>query len=122
MIGETRHGLYVNSNTQRGGFTRNVNVDRLTGTVTASFAYVFMTFLGQTGTYPPEYRALTITNSSCTGAPRVFDVRGLAESHVHGFVVRDCDFRGVTDATNVFSLVDGRRFTNVRINGTVVAR
>ena len=47
-------------------------------------------------------------------------MRGLSASHVHGFVVRDCDFRGVTDPTIVFRYVDGRRFTNVRINGTVV--
>jgi hypothetical protein len=37
-------------------------------------------------------------------------------------VVRDCDFRGVANTSNVFSFVDGRRFTNVRINGVTVTR
>lgn len=121
LIGATARGLYVKSNTLRGGFTRNLNIDSMFGTIRAAFAIVEMAYKNQTGGSVPEYRGITITNSSCTRAARVFDVRGLSTSHVHGFVVRDCDFRGVTDPANVFRYIDGRRFTNVKINGSVVA-
>jgi polygalacturonase len=122
LRGDTKFGLYIKSNTRRGGFTKNINVDSLTGTMATAFAFVTMTFDRQTGGYLPEFRAITITNSSCTSAPRVFDVSGLSDSHVHGLVVQDCDFKGVGSATDTFSYVDGLRFTNVKINGRPVTR
>jgi polygalacturonase len=120
LIGATARGLYVKSNTLRGGYVRDVHIDRMTGTMRAAFVIMQMNYKNQTGPYLPDFGGITITNSSCTKTPRVFDVQGLASSHVHGFVVRDSSFQGVTTPSNVFRYVDGRRFTNVRINGATV--
>jgi hypothetical protein len=62
----------------------------------------------------------SMTNSSCTRAPLVFDVNGLPTDHIAGFTVRDCAFDGVTNTVNRISNVDGLAFTNVTINGLPV--
>jgi polygalacturonase len=118
VVGDTKYGLYVKSNTRRGGFTENVRVDRMTGVVARSFVFVTSTFDRQTGAYPPSFRGLSVTNSSCTAADRVLDVNGLPESHVRGLVVRDSDFAGVRNPANIVANVDDLAVANVRINGS----
>jgi polygalacturonase len=121
--GETKYALYVKSNTRRGGFSENVNIDSFSGPLARSVAFVNSTYNDQTGSYPPRFGPFTITNSSCTRAGRkAFDVSGLGNSHVRGFTVQNCDFRGVSDTSNRWSNVDDVRFTNVKINGRTVPR
>ena len=79
-----------------------------------------MAYNGQTGDYPPAFGPFTISRSSCTRAPVVFDVSGLPDDHVNGFTVRDCAFDGVVDPADRFKDVDGIRFTDVTINGAPV--
>jgi hypothetical protein len=79
-----------------------------------------MTYNGQTGSHPPAFGPFTITNSSCTKAPRVFDVSGLSSDHVKGLTARDCAFNGVGNTSNTISNVDNVSFTNVKINGKTV--
>jgi hypothetical protein len=81
-----------------------------------------MTYNGQTGRHPPVFGPFTVTNSSCTDAPIVFDVSGLSSDHVKGLTVRDSSFSGVDNATDKISNVDGLSFTNVKINGKTVTR
>jgi polygalacturonase len=121
IVGDTKYGLYVKSNTRRGGFTENVRVDRMTGVVERSVVFVTSTFDRQTGTFPPSFAGLTVTNSSCTAADRVLDVNGLPESHVRGLTIRDCDFAGVRNAANIVGNVDDLAIANVRINGARIA-
>ncbi len=120
--GATKFALYVKSNTQRGGGAQNVFLDSISGDFDRSFAYVTMTYNGQTGKYPPAFGPFTITNSSCTKAPLVFDVSGLSSDHVKGLVVQNCAFKGVDTATDKISNVDGLSFTNVTINGKKVTK
>jgi polygalacturonase len=120
VVGATKFALYVKSNTQRGGFAQNINLNGFTGTFARSFAFVTMTYNNQTGDHPPAFGPFTVTSSSCTSAPLVFDVNGLPTDHIAGLTVRDCAFDGVTDPVNKISNVDGLAFTGVTINGVPV--
>jgi|SRR5579859_5324255 len=117
VVGLTKFALYVKSNTQRGGFAQNINLDGFTGTFDRSFAFVTMTYNGQTGDFPPAFGPFTISRSSCTSAPLIFDVNGLDTDHIAGFAVRDCTFAGVANPVNRIGNVDGLSFTNVTVNG-----
>jgi hypothetical protein len=112
----------VKSNTQRGGGAQNVNLDSITGAPTRSYVFLTSTYNGQTGSHVPVWGPFSVTNSSCTKAPKVFDVSGLSNSHVHGFTVKNCNFNGVTNTTDTWKNVDGRSFTNVKINGKTVTK
>ncbi len=121
LVGATKFALYVKSNTRRGGFSQNINLDSFSGTLDRSFIYVTTTYNSQTGKYPPAFGPFTITNSSCTKAGRrAIDVSGLSNAHVKGLTLRDCDFRGVANTTNVIKNVDNVTFANVKINGKVI--
>jgi polygalacturonase len=122
VVGATKFALYVKSNTLRGGGAQNVNLDSITGTFDRAFAYVTMTYNGQTGSHPPAFGPITVSNSSCTSAPIVFDVSGLSSDHVKGLTVRNSSFNGVDNGTDKISNVDGLSFTNVKINGKTVSR
>jgi polygalacturonase len=120
VVGATKFALYVKSNTLRGGFAQNINLSRFSGTFDRSFAFVTMTYNGQTGDFPPAFGPFTVTGSSCTSAPLVFDVSGLPTDPVQGLHVRDCAFAGVTTPTNRISDVADVSFVDVTINGQPV--
>ncbi|MCE7006489.1 glycoside hydrolase family 28 protein [Kibdelosporangium philippinense] len=117
VIGATKFALYVKSNTKRGGFSQNINLDAVTGTFQRSFVFVTSTYNNQTGNFPPAFGPFSITNSSCRKAARVFDVSGLPNAHVKGLIAADCKFTGVANTANILNNVDGRKFTNVTVNG-----
>jgi len=118
LVGVTKFALYVKSNTLRGGFAENINLDSFSGVLDRSVAFVTSTYNSQTGSFVPWFGPLAITNSSCTHAGRkAFDVSGLSNSHIRGFVVRDGNFSDVIDTSNVLNFVDDLSFTNVWING-----
>ncbi len=117
VVGLTKFALYVKSNSQRGGFANNINLDSFTGTFDRSFAFITMTYNGQTGDFPPAFGPFRISNSSCTSAPILFDVNGLDTDHIAGFAVRDSTFAGVANPVNRIGDVDGLSFTNVTVNG-----
>jgi polygalacturonase len=120
MGAATQFALYVKSNTRRGGFTTNVNVDNLSGSVTGAYVLMTTTYQGQTGPYLPAFSNFTITNSSCTHASRVLDLNGLSNAHINGITLLDCNFNGVANPTNILNNVDNVSLTNVRINGAPV--
>jgi polygalacturonase len=120
VVGATKFALYVKSNTLRGGFAQNINLDGFSGTFDRAFSFVQMDYNHQTGDHPPAFGPFAISRSSCTRAPVVFDVSGLPSDHVNGFRVANCAFDGVTDPADRFDAVDGISFTGVTINGTAV--
>jgi polygalacturonase len=120
--GATKFALYVKSNTKRGGYSKNINLDSFSGDFDRSFVFVTTTYNSQTGSHTPVFGPFRISNSSCTKTPLVFDVSGLSSEHIHGFTVTNCTFNGVTTTTNKWSNVDGRVFTNVKINGKTVTK
>jgi polygalacturonase len=121
VVGATKFALYVKSNTLRGGFAQNINLDSFTGTFDRAVAFVTMTYNNQTGTYPPAFGPFAITRSSCTSAPIVLDVSGLPDDPVNGFRLRDCAFDGVATPTNRVANVTGLTFTDVTVNGQPVS-
>jgi polygalacturonase len=120
--GATKFALYVKSNTLRGGFAENINLDSVTGDFDRSFAFVTMVYNSQTGSFPPSFGPFRVTNSSSTSTPLVFDVNGLSNDHIKGLTVQNCSFNGVTTTTDKISNVDNLSFTNVKYNGNTVTR
>jgi polygalacturonase len=117
-VGVTKFMLYVKSNTRRGGFAENINLDSFSGTLDRSVAFVTSTYNSQTGNFPPRFGPISIASSSCTHAGRqAFNVSGLSISHIHGFAVRNGTFDGVVDTTNTFNFVDNLSLVDVTING-----
>ncbi|MBP2474449.1 polygalacturonase [Crossiella equi] len=117
VVGETKFALYVKSNTKRGGFTHNINLDSVSGTFTRSVVFVNSTYNNQTGDRPPSFADLRLTRCSSTKAARVLDVSGLAQAKVRGLLLRDCRFEGVANNENVLRHVEGARFERSTVNG-----
>ncbi len=122
VIGATKFALYIKSNTQRGGGAQNINLDSITGAPTRSYVFLTSTYNGQTGTHPPAWGPISLSNCSSTKVPQVLDVSGLPSDHVKGFTVSDSSFNGVGNTTDTISNVDGLAFTNVTYNGKPVSR
>jgi len=116
----TRYVLYVKSNTQRGGFSRNINLDSITGrNQKGAWAFVTTTYNGQTGSNPPAFGGFTITNSTGDTSPFAFNVSGLTGDHVRGLTAKNLTFTNITN-TDKLSNVDNVAFNNVTINGRTV--
>jgi polygalacturonase len=122
IVGATKFALYVKSNTLRGGYSENINLDSFTGNPTRSYVFVLPTYNGQTGSHPFSFGPFSITNCTTTKVPKVFDVSGTSSSHVHGFAAKNCTFKGVSNTSNTFKNVDHLVLANVTINGKVVTR
>src|SRR5437763_1757118 len=114
--GDTKFALYVKSNTLRGGFSQNINLDSISGTFARDFVFVTSTYNGQTGNFPPSFGPFTISNSSSSKiSGKTFDVSGLSNAHIHGLSVSNCKFSGVSDTSNTFKSVDNLKLENVTI-------
>src|SRR5213076_375578 len=53
--GETKFALYVKSNTLRGGFSQNINLDSVHGAPVRSYVFVTTTYNNQTGKFTPKF-------------------------------------------------------------------
>jgi polygalacturonase len=110
--------LWIKSNSRRGGFTRNVNVDTFTGAnLRSGVAAVTMSYESQSGSYPPAFSDIKLSNVRVAGAPVVLDLQGLAGDPISGFSLRDSAFIDIGDAANRVSNVEGLDISNVTING-----
>lgn len=119
--GETKYALYVKSNTLRGGFSENINLDSVSGTFARSIVHVRPDYNGQTGSYVPGFGPYTISNSSSTRCGQAaFNASGLPGSPIRGLTVTNCRFDGVANTTNTLKYVDDLKFTNTTINGKPV--
>lgn len=115
----TRFVHYVKSNTLRGGFARNINIDTFHGNK-LSHAVVFITmhYNGQTGGFPPDFSGpFNLNNVIVTSAAQVLDLDGLANDKIGNVNVSNSTFTGIANATNTISNVTKVTFTNVTING-----
>jgi polygalacturonase len=91
--------VWVKSNSRRGGFVRNVNVDTFRG---ARFRWgvvaITAHYDGQAGGFPPELGELRLSNFEASDAPRLFDV----EAEKFGPVtMRDSRFTHIADRSVV---------------------
>jgi hypothetical protein len=123
LLGVTKFALYVKSNTLRGGFAENINLDSFTGTLDRSVTFVTSTYNNQTGDFTPHFGPIAITNSSCTHAgQQALNVSGLSQSHIRGLTLRHCHFDGVADQSNTLSFVDNLVLDDVTVNGKPISR
>src|SRR5579859_5875024 len=114
----TRFAHYVKSNTQRGGFARNINIDTLRATH-FSHAVVFITmhYNSQTGSFPPDFGGpFNLNNFTVAGAAQVLDLDGIASDRIGNVNVSNSTFSGIANATNTISNVTKVTLTNVTIN------
>ena len=115
-----RYGIFIKSNTRRGGFTHNINVDRLTATnIQRAFAFAQMDYNGQTGTHKPGFGGWTITNCTGDNTPYAVQMRGLSNDHIDGLTVADSTFTHI-DNPNSLTFVDHVTFRNVTVTGKPV--
>ena len=65
-VGVTKFALYVKSNSLRGGFSENINLDSFSGTLDRSVIFVTTT----TTARPAHKRSTLVTSTSATARPR----------------------------------------------------
>jgi len=117
-----RYILYVKSNTRRGGYATNLNLDTIRAdNLHNGWGFAQMDYGGQTGDYPPIFQGWNISNASGDTAPWVFHFRALADDHLCGFNVRSSAFTGVADPVDQYAFVDDIVFEDVTINGKQVS-
>ena len=56
--------LYVKSNTRRGGFSQNINLDSVSGVFGRAIVFVTSTYNNQAGDYPPVFGPFTGVGST----------------------------------------------------------
>ncbi len=118
LEGVTKFALYVKSNTLRGGFSENINIDSFSGVLDRSVAFVTSTYNNQTGSFVPRFGPIRITNTNVTRTgQQALNVSGLSNSHIRGLTLRNCHFTGVANTTNTLNFVDNLVLEDVTING-----
>jgi polygalacturonase len=119
----TRYVLYVKSNTQRGGFAHNINLDSITASnQKGAFAFAQMDYNSQTGSYKPSFQDITITNSTGNKAPYAFRMTALSNDHLDTVTATNLTFTNIDHGTDIMTNIDDITFTNVTINGKKVTR
>jgi polygalacturonase len=117
--------LFVKSNTRRGGYAANLNLDtiradRLLGFGAWGFAQ--MDYLGQTGDYLPIFENWNISNVTGDRDPIVFQMRGLPRDAIRGLNVSHSAFTNIANPIDQYAYVEDINFDDVTINGNPVTR
>ena len=111
------YALWIKSNSRRGGFARNINVDTFTGAhLRSGVVSITMAYDSQAGQYPPAFSAINLSKVVVAGAPVVLDVQGLPGDPIAGLSLRDSTFTGI-DGSNRIAYATGVELGNVTING-----
>lgn len=118
----TSYALFVKSNTLRGGYVKNINIDTFHGVnFHKSVFFVTMTYFNQTGNFPPDFSGpFNLNNYVVDTAPIALDVHGLSNDKVGTFNLSNSIFTHITNQTNSISNVTKVNYTNVTIDGTSV--
>ncbi|MBV9256715.1 MAG: glycoside hydrolase family 28 protein [Ktedonobacteraceae bacterium] len=115
----TRFVNYVKSNTLRGGFARNVNIDTFHGSnLHTAAVFITLTYNGQTGHFPPDFSGpFNLNNIVVNKAPIVLDLAGLASDKIGPVNLSNSTFTNIANATSKISNVQKVTYTKVTING-----
>jgi polygalacturonase len=110
--------LRVKSNSRRGGYTRNVNIDTFVGRgLRDSVLEVEMRYGGQHGGFPPVVDGLHLRRIEVAGAPRVLDLRGLPEDPIGTITVRESRFTDIGFSRNRIEHAPRVEWSGVTIDG-----
>jgi polygalacturonase len=116
------HMLYVKSNTRRGGYTQNLNLDSVTADhLSGAWAFAQMDYDDQAGPYPPCFKDWAISRSGGDFDLLIFQLSGLSSDPIRGIRVRDCEFTHALVPLGFFSNVEDFTFARVTINGRQVS-
>jgi len=114
--------LWIKSNSRRGGYTRNVRIDRFEG---AGFRHavveITMAYEGQRGDALPAFDGIHLSNLRVSGAPLPFDLQALAASPLGSLTVRDAQFLDMASPRSRLLHAPAVTAENVTINGKAVA-
>ncbi len=117
----TRYMHYVKSNTLRGGFARNINIDTFHGShLSHDVIFITMSYNGQTGSFPPDFSGpFNLNHITVDTAPRVVDDEGISSDHVGPLNLSNSTFTNITHSSNTISDAPVH-FSHVTINGKFV--
>lgn len=116
------HMFYVKSNTRRGGYAQNLNLDTVTADhLGGAWALAQMDYDGQTGEFRPRFGDWSISNARGDFDPWVFQLSGLGDDPIRGVRVRDSEFTHILVPVDFYSNVEGLAFDQVTINGRSVS-
>jgi hypothetical protein len=112
----------VKSNTRRGGFVRNVHVDRFHGSGFHGAAVLAtMSYFGQSGNFLPDFSGpFNLANFVVDTAPIALNLHGLSDDRVGIFNLSNCTFTHIANPTSTISNVTKVNYTHVTINGKPV--
>jgi polygalacturonase len=118
----TSYALFVKSNTLRGGYVKNINIDTFHGVkFLRSVFFITMTYSNQTGTFPPDFIGpFNLNKYTVDTAPIVLDVNGLSNDKIGTFNLSNSTFTHITNQTNSISNVTKVNLKNVTIDGNSV--
>ncbi|HTV47183.1 MAG TPA: glycoside hydrolase family 28 protein [Phycisphaerae bacterium] len=111
-----RYLLYLKSNSRRGGYIEDINLDKITGVFTGGIVHATMTYNGETGPSPPRVENITLSNITDASAPYVLNMIGLPNDPIKAFTLTDSTFINIAQDENLVQNVD-LIVHNVTING-----
>jgi hypothetical protein len=110
--------LYIKSNTRRGGYAVNVNLDTIQGDhLHGPWAFAQMDYAGQTGNYFPIFEDWNISNVTGDTDPRVFQLRGLPQDPIRDFELSQSAFTNIANPADSYTFVDDISIDGVTTNG-----
>ena len=117
-----RHMLYIKSNTKRGGYARNLNLDSIQGDhLGGAWAFAQMDYGGQIGGSLPRFEDWTISYATGDFDPWIFQLSGQSGDPIRGVRVTDSEFTHTFVPLDFLTNVEDVSFQRVIINGREVS-
>jgi polygalacturonase len=117
----TRYLLYGKSNTRRGGFARNIQIDTFRAGISEAVVLITMTYDGQTGSFLPELSGpFSMNRVTVDTAPMVLNLEGLASDELGPINLSNSTFTHITTPSNHLLNISKVSYTNVTINDVPV--
>ncbi|MEU8569337.1 glycoside hydrolase family 28 protein [Streptomyces pathocidini] len=115
-------GLYIKTNSVRGGFAENIHLDGITvSNLTKEFVTCdFFRGEGDSGDQTPVVRNIDIRNVTVGRARRALLARGYERSRIEGLRLTDCAFGELAEGDRLEN-VEGLVLDNVTRNGEPIA-
>lgn len=117
--GGTRFVHYNKSNTLRGGFLRNVNIDTFhANALHGAGVFANMVYNHQTGNFPPDFSGPFILNNiTVDSASQVLDLVGISNDKLGPFTISNSTFNKISNTTSTITNVVKVTYNNVTVNG-----
>jgi polygalacturonase len=110
--------LWIKSNSQRGGFTRNVRLAAFKGSRLGSAVLAAtMTYGDQSGGWLPLFDDIQLADVIVASAPMVVDLQGLAADPIGSVLVTDSVFTGISGPVARIQNAAPVSWSNVTVNG-----